>query len=181
MGAGADAVTFFVGSILFTVGGGAPDVARSPGGRRDAAGRAAWWAAVVQSLGTLFFNVTTFRPCRWRCPNPGYDKLVWRPDAYGSICFLISGAIAYQASDRRGWRRRAGPGWWQPGVNLLGCIFFGVAAMAGYVVGSSSSMVDQAQANPNTPQGPPASSPARWGPLTSCGRRARSLSADHEG
>ena len=30
--------------------------------------------------------------------SPEYDRLVWRPDWRGSICFLISGAIAYRAS-----------------------------------------------------------------------------------
>jgi hypothetical protein len=154
VGATADAVTFFVGSILFTIGGSLQTWLAIPGRHGDAAGRAAWWAAVVQSLGTLFFNVTTFRALQVTLSNPSYDKLVWRPDAYGSICFLISGVIAYRASDRRGWLPlHGGPGWWQPVVNLLGCIFFGIAAIAGYVVGSSSSMLDQAQANLNTSAG----------------------------
>jgi hypothetical protein len=154
VGAAADAATFFVGSILFTIGGGLQTWLAVPGRHQDAAGRAAWWAAVVQSLGTLFFNVTTFRALQVTVSNADYDKLVWRPDAYGSICFLISGVIAYRASARRGWLpSHGGPGWWQPAVNLLGCIFFGVAAIAGYVVGSSSSMLDQAAANLNTSAG----------------------------
>jgi len=53
--------------------------------------------------------------------DPEYDKLVWRPDAFGSVCFLISGVIAYRASERRGWLpKREGSGWWEAGVNLLG-------------------------------------------------------------
>src|SRR5438045_6590603 len=63
VGASADAITFFVGSILFTAGGGlqswlAWSTRHSPGGR------ASWWAAVVQSAGTLFFNVTTYQAMR---------------------------------------------------------------------------------------------------------------------
>ena len=83
--------------------------------------------------------------------NSQFDRLVWRPDAFGSACFLISGAIAYRASPRRGWLpARGGGGWWQPAVNLLGCIFFGIAAIAGYVVPSSGSVLDLAAANWNT-------------------------------
>jgi hypothetical protein len=154
VGSRADAMTFFVGSILFTTGGALQSWLAAPRRSADAAGRAAWWAAIVQSLGTLFFNVTTFRAVQVTLSQADYDRLVWRPDAYGSICFLISGAIAYLASARRGWRpSRSGPGWWQPGVNLLGCIFFGIAAVAGYVVGSSTSELDQAAANVTTAAG----------------------------
>jgi hypothetical protein len=86
--------------------------------------------------------------------SPEYNKLVWRPDWRGSICFLVSGAIAYRASARHGWLPvRGGAGWWQPAVNLLGCIFFGISAVAGYVVPSTGSMLDQAAANWNTSLG----------------------------
>jgi hypothetical protein len=154
VGARADALTFFVGSILFTIGGGLQTRLAAPHRAEDAAGRAAWWAAVIQSLGTLFFNVTTFRALQVTLGDPQYDRLVWRPDAFGSICFLVSGAVAYRFSARRGWLpRRTGPGWWQPGVNLLGCVFFGIAAVAGYVVGASTSVLDQAAANLTTSAG----------------------------
>jgi hypothetical protein len=39
---------------------------------------------------------------------------------------------------------------WQPLVNLLGCVFFGISAVAGYVVPSTGSMIDVAAANWNT-------------------------------
>ena len=154
VGVAADAMTFFVGSVLFTIGGALQTWLAAPRRSADAAGRAAWWAATIQSIGTLFFNITTFRALQVTLSDASYDKLVWRPDAYGSVCFLISGLIAYQASRRRGWLPvREGSGWWQPGVNLLGCIFFGIAAIAGYVVGSSSSLVNQAAANLTTSAG----------------------------
>jgi hypothetical protein len=108
----------------------------------------------IQSAGTLFFNVTTYQAMHTALTSPEYNKLVWRPDWRGSICFLVSGAIAYRASVRRGWLpARAGAGWWQPAVNLLGCIFFGISAVAGYVVPSAGSMLDQAAANWNTSLG----------------------------
>jgi len=148
VGESADAITFFVGSILFTAGGGLQSwLAWAERG-------AGWWAAIVQSAGTLFFNVTTYQAMHTALTSSEYNKLVWRPDWRGSICFLVSGAIAYRASARRGWLpARGGPGWWQAGVNLLGCVFFGISAVAGYVVPSTGSMLDQAAANWNTALG----------------------------
>ena len=43
--------------------------------------------------------------------------------------------------------------WWQPAVNLLGCIFFGISAIAGHVVPSSGTVLDQAASNLNTALG----------------------------
>jgi hypothetical protein len=157
--AGESAVggTFFVGSILFTLGGGLQSWSAWPERRKRDGGRAGWRAAIIQSAGTLLFNVTTYQAMHVALTSPDYDELVWRPDWRGSICFLVSGAIAYAASPRRAWRgwlpRRGGAGWWQPAVNLLGCIFFGVSAVAGYVVPSTGSMLAQAACNWSTALG----------------------------
>jgi hypothetical protein len=156
VGESADAITFFVGSILFTLGGALQSWLAWPD-RGSVGGRAAWWAAIVQSVGTLFFNITTYQAMHTALTSPEYDRLVWRPDWRGSVCFLVSGTIAYITSPRRGrggWRPlRGGAGWWQPAVNLLGCVFFGISAVAGYVVPSSGSMLDLAAANWNTSLG----------------------------
>lgn len=158
VGDSADAVTFFVGSILFTLGGALQSWLGWRAWRsQEVGGSAAWWAAIIQSAGTLAFNVTTYQAMHVALANPEYDKLVWRPDWRGSICFLVSGTIAYVASPRSAWHgwlpMRSGEGWWQPAVNLLGCIFFGISAVAGYVVPSTGSMLDQAAANWNTSLG----------------------------
>ena len=154
VGGRAVSVTFFVGSIFFTLGGGLQTSLAFH--RRDerGAGRAAWRTATVQSLGTLFFNVSTYMAVQAALSDPEYDRLVWRPDALGSICFLISGAIAYRASPRHGWWPvRGGHGWWAPAANLAGCVFFGIAAVAGYVVPSHGSVLDLAAANWTTSLG----------------------------
>jgi len=146
VGPQADAITFFVGSVFFTAGG-ALQVSL-------AGDRSARWSAVIQSAGTLFFNVTTFHALDTALSNPHYNKLVWRPDAFGSVCFLVSGVIAYVASPRHGWRPSRAVGlWWQPAINLLGCVFFGISAVAGYVVPASGTMLDLAAANWNTSLG----------------------------
>jgi hypothetical protein len=154
VGTRAAGITFFVGSVLFTTGGALQSWIAFGARRSGPSGRAAWRAAAVQSLGTLFFNRTTYRGMSTALSDPVYNKFVWRPDALGSICFLVSGAIAYHASARRGWLpARGGRGWWQPAVNLLGCVFFGVSAIAGYVLPSTGSVVDLAASNCNTSLG----------------------------
>jgi hypothetical protein len=154
VGDSGDGITFFVGSVLFTAGGAFQSWLAWPNRKSRGGGSAAWSGAVIQSAGTLFFNVTTFQALTTGVSNPDYNRLVWRPDALGSVCFLISGAIIYHASARRGWLpARTGAGWWEAGINLLGCIFFGIAAIAGYVVPSTGSVLKLAAANWNTSLG----------------------------
>jgi hypothetical protein len=154
VGAHADAITFFIGSILFTIGGALQTWLSAPQRHQPGAGRAAWWTAVIQSAGTLCFNVTTYRAIHTAVSNPAYNHLVWRPDAVGSVCFLISGAIAYRASARDGWRPlRGADGWWAAAVNLGGCVFFGISAVAGHVVPATGSVLDVAAANVTTAAG----------------------------
>jgi hypothetical protein len=144
VGERATALTFFIGSIFFTIGGALQSIEAWHQRHDRRTGRAAWYSAIVQSAGTLFFNVSTFQAVDTAYSNPEYNRLVWRPDAFGSVCFLISGVIAYRAFRHEGW---------QPAVNLLGCVFFGISAVAGYVVPSKGSVLDLAAANWNTSLG----------------------------
>ena len=41
------------------------------------------------------FNVSTFHAMQTGLDTNEYSRLVWTPDALGSICFLVSGVIAY--------------------------------------------------------------------------------------
>jgi cytochrome c oxidase assembly factor CtaG len=133
VGAEADAATFFAGSILFTGGGAVQTWLAYP--ERHGTGRGAWWAATVQSAGTLFFNVTTYQALHTSLSDPTYDRLVWRPDALGSICFLISGYLAYvEVAGRLLGRPRRTLESAIATVNLLGCLAFGVSAVASYVM-----------------------------------------------
>jgi hypothetical protein len=154
VGGSAVAVTFFVGSLFFTAAGGLQSWLAWPDRHKGREGRGAWWTAIVQSAGTVCFNATTLYAIHVTVSSAQYDRLVWRPDALGSVGFLVSGMIAYVVSSRRGWlpdRRAAG--WWEPGVNLLGCVLFAVAAVAGYVVPSSGSILDLAVVNWDTSLG----------------------------
>lgn len=116
VGDSADAITFFMGSILFTAGGGLQSWLAWPEQHSAGGGGAAWWAAIIQSAGTLFFNLTTYQAMHTALTSPEYNKLVWRPDWRGSICFLVSDAIAYRASSRHRWLPvRGDAGWWSAG------------------------------------------------------------------
>ena len=72
------------------------------------------------------------------------DRLIWAPDAFGSACFLVSGVIGYRVSARP--RTMAA-------INLAGCVFFGISAVASYVVPDTGSILDLAAANWNTALG----------------------------
>jgi hypothetical protein len=91
--------TFVVGSVLFTSAaafqlGGTP--------RDD---RTDWVAALVQLVGTVCFNVSTYAATRDLAAQPA-RRLVWAPDVYGSVCFLVASVLACVAV-RRAVRPRA--------------------------------------------------------------------------
>ncbi|MCB0876776.1 MAG: YrhK family protein [Solirubrobacterales bacterium] len=131
VGSSADGLTFFIGSVFFTsaaflqfattrlVGGAGAD----------------WWAGGIQFAGTLFFNLSTWEAMQKALDTKATDRLVWQPDVYGSICFLVSSWIAYGAANGGyGRRRRHDTPARIAFVNLLGSIAFGVSAVASYVV-----------------------------------------------
>jgi len=150
VGNSADSLTFFVGSIFFTSASylqylEAVNARHLPAGEGVLErfrvlgyepGNAGWWAASVQLLGTIFFNISTFDAMRASLSAPQVDKLVWRPDAYGSICFLVASTFAWIELGRPVWRARH-LSWWIVAINMLGSIAFGVSAVAAFVVPTS--------------------------------------------
>ena len=146
VGGRPDAITFFVGSLFFTSAGflqyrEAVDAApRRPGTARRKVfvflpGRIDWLATAVQSVGTIEFNVSTFVAI---CAAVGSEQArhhVWRPDVFGSACFLVASALAWFEACHgwAAWRPRS-LAWWITGVNLAGSVAFGFSAIASYVV-----------------------------------------------
>ena len=137
----ADAWVFFVGSLFFTAAAGLELMhATVDRPRRDAT----WWSAAIQFAGTLFFNFSTGDALLSDLTVQQEDRLIWAPDAFGSACFLVSAVLGYRASARP---RTAAA------VNLAGCIFFGISAVASYVVPDTGSILALAAANWNTALG----------------------------
>ena len=164
VGPQTDAAVFFAGSILFTsaaalqwVGTVTSDADQA--GRRFRLHawqprRVDWWSSGVQLVGTLAFNVTTFRALTTAIDSPSYDRLVWRPDAVGSVCFLVSGWLAYGTLSGGPLRRPPrGLDGGIAAVNLLGCVFFGVAALGSYVVPATDAEAHAIVANAGTAAG----------------------------
>ena len=166
VGSDRDAMIFFVGSIFFTTAAALqwletinadpePGVAH-PRLRVVAfePHRIDWWSAGVQLVGTLMFNLSTFHALQEGLDAREYDRLVWTPDLIGSICFLISGYLAYvEVSGGQVWPHVRTLEWDITAVNLLGCIAFGISAVAAFWVPSSGSVLDLAAANAFTALG----------------------------
>ena len=98
-----------------------------PGGWRSA-GWSDWWAAAIQFAGTLLFNLSTFRAV--------FDAIadeVWRPDAFGSVAFLVASVLACHAVAIRDRLWDPTSRTWQVAwVNLAGSIAFGISAIGAY-------------------------------------------------
>jgi hypothetical protein len=148
VGAGADGAVFFAGSVFFTVAA-LLEVREGTVRRGRRFGTdPSWWSAAVQFVGTLLFNVSTFDAMLDSLSTHQEDRLIWRPDLFGSACFLVSGALAYLVASGPGLRpARRDREWTMAAVNLVGCVLFGVSAVASYVVPSSGSILDLAASN----------------------------------
>ena len=129
VGAEADAAVFFAGSIAFTAAAGLQCIPVT-------------WAGGVQLVGTLFFNLSTWEALDESLTVSAQNRLVWAPDALGSVCFLVASALALRpVLGQRGQDRRIAV------VNMAGSVAFGVAAVASYVVPDRGSVLDLAAAN----------------------------------
>ena len=145
VGARWDSVTFFIGSLFFTSAAfltyrEAVDASpQRPGLPRRRffvfqPHRIDWWATAVQLVGTVYFNISTGDATRIDLTAHAAHQTVWRPDAVGSVCFLVSSALAWfeVCHGWAAWRPRSWS-WWITLVNLIGSVAFGVSAVAGYI------------------------------------------------
>jgi len=151
--------TFFVGSVFFTSAGYLQlhEVLRAPGGvlaESARPGRLAslvgwrprridFWAVLVQLVGTVFFNISTFSATQADLTAAQERHLIWAPDVLGSICFLVASWFAY-AEVNRGVLPRSDRsiGWRIAALNLLGSIAFGVSAVAARYLPSTDELAN---------------------------------------
>ncbi len=148
VGTNVDNLTYFIGSIFFTTAAllqyveaatTSPRLDRPPHRRfrqlfEIQHKRIDWWASLVQLLGTLWFNRTTFSALVVGLGASTSHHPIWRPDAFGSICFLVSSWLAWAevCHGRFAWRPDD-ISWWITLLNLVGSIAFGGSAIASYV------------------------------------------------
>ena len=149
MSARTDGLTFFVGSIFFTCASylSFVEAANSPGTIEAGPVRPPpvpaadwrprsidWWATAIQLVGTVYFNVMTFLALYDNWSVSQENRLVWRPDVVGSICFLVASYLAWAEVCHSVGRLRFGElSWWIVVLNLLGSVFFGISAIGAYV------------------------------------------------
>ena len=140
-----DTITYFTGSLFFTAASflsyreavdAAPE-ALNPAHRRFFTyqpGRIDWWATAIQLAGTVYFNVSTGVAMADDLSATTAHQHVWRPDAIGSVCFLVSSLLAWYETCHgwAAWRPRSWS-WWITLANLIGSVAFGISAVAGYI------------------------------------------------
>lgn len=152
VGVASDGVTFFVGSLFFTAAASLQYLEVSQASRlgRGAHGRersrlSRWephgidrWVALAQLVGTVLFNVSTFEALLEHLSASEANRLVWTPDALGSICFLVASGLAWAEVGRSmgSWRPRS-QSWLITALNLGGSVAFAVSAVASHVVPAS--------------------------------------------
>ena len=159
-------VTFFVGSLFFTSAAylqysEAVNVERRMAPRKHhrvrwrpaswEPKRIDWLATLVQLIGTLMFNVSTFAAMNTPLTTPQSNTRVWAPDAFGSIAFLIASELAFAEVCHR-WVcfRCRTLSWKIVALNLLGSIAFGASAIASLLEPSSGEAVSARIANAGT-------------------------------
>lgn len=129
----------FIGSWFFTCAAWIQLVRSAPEGTVQ------WYSAATQFAGTVLFNVSTGAAVS-ASSVLAERRLVWTPDAVGSLAFLVSGVLALVAVAR--WQPNS-VDWWANWVNMIGCVAFGVSALAAFVR-LSGTVVDQSLAEAGT-------------------------------
>lgn len=117
-----------------------------------------FWASIIQFAGTLFFNSNTINALREAQGSVTDNLLVWRPEFWGSVCFLVASwlALLIRGDDGRAfWRERwsasvdARSSWW----NMVGSILFMVSTLSAYVVPSTGEPIKASLINSTTALG----------------------------
>ena len=149
------AAVFFIGSIFFTSASSVQMllawVAMRPRALLNLRDYD-WSSAAVQWVGTLFFNVTTLAALiQVAGTKPVSDQVVWRPDAVGSVLFLVSSAVALTPESRKARHEHVrGRSWAIAALNMVGSVFFGISAVGAYVVPDTNEVLNSAWANGGT-------------------------------
>ena len=159
VGATADSITYFVGSLFFTsasfcqlVQAQTPAMTDVDVESQHTRSRVRFWAwlprdrnwlaAITQFPGTLFFNISTLAALIQNATVKQQDRRIWRPDFYGSTLFLVSSAFAILAVGRLlSFRPRSLP-WYIAWLNMIGSIFFMISALASYVLPTTGEFIN---------------------------------------
>jgi hypothetical protein len=155
------AAVYFCGGIFFTTGGYASllVVINSPEADGGPTGKWRWWryqplrrdwlSAFVLFAGTLAFGISLIDAFIEGLSTQGVNRLIWAPEMFGCLLFLISGRIALLAFSRdlSRLRPRRELDWWIVFVNQVGSVLFFISAVADYTRPATGSVVNVDIAN----------------------------------
>lgn len=126
-GAGLANLLCFIGSWFFTTAGWMQMVLSGP------ALGIGWLSAATQFVGTILFNVST-GSALWAHAVRPERRLVWAPDALGSVAFLVSGVLGVLAVTAVvGAIELKSRDWQAEWINMVGCVAFAVSALGAFV------------------------------------------------
>ena len=140
-------VTFVVGSIFFTSAAAGQLVQTRPPGRRSPAALRRRRAA--RGHGPL-------QPQHDPGASDTYDieetnRLVWGPDFFGSIAFLVASHLVWVVVCGGLWHvLRDDADWWVAALNYLGSIFFMASALASFTLTTTGSEINTTIVNSGT-------------------------------
>jgi hypothetical protein len=114
-------------------------------------GGSAVFTADVSASEQSAVNVSTGNAVRVDLTAKAANQHVWRPDAVGSVCFLVASGLAWfeVCHGWAAWRPRAWS-WWITLVNLIGSVAFGVSAVAGYISPATGQLHNAERSNLGT-------------------------------
>lgn len=150
---------FFVGSIFFTTAAYLQyHEAANQGSHVEGHGRSrrlirlrpesiGWWASAIQLIGTVWFNISTFNALR-ELSTRQEEALVWAPDAFGSICFLVASGLALiEVCDKLWCWKPKLITWKIAAINMVGSVAFGISAIGAFVVPETGNLNNATVAN----------------------------------
>ena len=159
VGATADSVTYFVGSIFFTAASFVQLLQSQTPAMTDVDAESQylaaavrfraglphdrnWLAAITQFPGTLCFNISTLAALAHNVTVNQEDRRIWRPDLYGSTLFLVASILAILAVGRLLSVRPHSFPWWIVWLNMIGSILFMGSALASYVLPTTGEYIN---------------------------------------
>jgi hypothetical protein len=143
---GAVGATFAAGSVFFTL------AAAGQFHQTARVEQLAWWAALVQLVGTLLFNLSTFDAMLDGLTIEETNRLVWAPDVFGSIAFLVASHLGWRFVRSRSATATASDASerWSAVANYVGSVLFMLSAIAAFTLETTGEVVNTAIVNSTT-------------------------------
>lgn len=145
---GTVGVTFVAGSVFFTAAAASQLVQTQ---RVDPPDRRLVLACRVQLIGTILFNINCVDAMLDSLDTEQTNRLVWAPDFFGSIAFLVASHLTWLAVCHRLWCvRRDDVEWWVAALNYVGSIFFMLSAIGAFTLRTTGEALNTTIVNSGT-------------------------------